>query len=249
MTMPKGFHPTEDPDWHHEHVDQGVIAHCQRKGCDSSWSVLCHSGHRRYCGEVCARAAKRERDRADKRRLRAQLARNEAAELAAIVTQRARTGLTTEQLQQVVADWHAFKQQQRKAKQRKRANRRLSAEQLYTKYKHGGDIKGVNRELSDVRTSSPSHAGAWKTPEVRHQDLQEPSRAAADQAPLPTGLDGGASHKGDPVKRNPDFIVSHRLTPTDYECCKDGTCVQHHQWERVKHLYRAPRHARIDEDH
>jgi hypothetical protein len=71
----KGFRPTDDPEWRHEHVAQGRLAQCIRPGCRETWPVFCHSGHRKYCPS-CARAVKRVRDRADKARIRKQLKRN-----------------------------------------------------------------------------------------------------------------------------------------------------------------------------
>jgi len=73
--MAKGFCPSEDPEWRHDHVDQGLVGHCQRRGCRATWPVFCHSGHRKYCS-TCARAVRRERDRAGKARIRKQVQRN-----------------------------------------------------------------------------------------------------------------------------------------------------------------------------
>ena len=73
--MPLGFRPTDDPEWRHEHVNQGLVARCQRRGCEAAWPVLCHSAHRKYC-PTCGRAVRRERDRASKARTRKQGRRN-----------------------------------------------------------------------------------------------------------------------------------------------------------------------------
>jgi hypothetical protein len=88
------YRPTEDPSWHHEHVDQGRIAHCKRKGCRETWPVLCHNGRRRYC-DTCSRAVRRDRDRADKARRRKQVKRNTEvyqARFSAIVARAAEAG-------------------------------------------------------------------------------------------------------------------------------------------------------------
>lgn len=73
--MAKGFRPTDDPDWRHDHVATGETRRCARKRCKVTWAVLCHNGSRIYC-DTCARAVKRERDRADKQRIRKQARRN-----------------------------------------------------------------------------------------------------------------------------------------------------------------------------
>jgi hypothetical protein len=69
------YRPTEDPDWHHDHVPQGRTRRCARPGCKTTWEILCHTGNRRYC-PTCARAVKRVRDRAGKARVRKQAKRN-----------------------------------------------------------------------------------------------------------------------------------------------------------------------------
>jgi hypothetical protein len=88
------YRPTEDPDFHHDHVPQGRIRRCARPGCRETWEILCHSGNRRYC-PTCARAVKRVRDRADKARRRKQVKRNKGisqAHLSAILARAAEAG-------------------------------------------------------------------------------------------------------------------------------------------------------------
>jgi len=58
----KGYRPTEDPNWHHEHVPTGETRQCETSGCKASWAVLCHNGRRRYCG-ACSAGRGREQDR------------------------------------------------------------------------------------------------------------------------------------------------------------------------------------------
>jgi hypothetical protein len=67
--MAKGYRPSDDPGWRHEHEPTGEVRQCSRKGCKVRWPVFCHTHTRIYC-YACGRAVRRVRDRqakADKR--------------------------------------------------------------------------------------------------------------------------------------------------------------------------------------
>jgi hypothetical protein len=273
--MPKGYCPTSDPNWHHTHVYQGRNAQCQRPGCNNTWPVMCHqAGRKRYCSEVCVRAAKRDTDRAAKRRTRAEEAQHDRALLAASVRAMATTGMTSEELQAYVPRWWAMRrieketERQRrisdKAKQEKRwrqftagarrAIRKLSADQVHTEYKHHGGktTKGVDADvLRDMRTGDPEHGGAGAPQEVRHQALQEPSGASQDQAPRAPGSDSGAGNSGADVSKPLPRLPSR--SPTAYPCCQQAAesgqaCRQHREVIGLHFWYAPSRRGDVEDD-
>jgi hypothetical protein len=56
-----GSQPSMDPDWSHEHHLTGALGTCAQ--CGRTWPKRCHESRRRYCGTVCAKAARRNQDR------------------------------------------------------------------------------------------------------------------------------------------------------------------------------------------
>jgi hypothetical protein len=56
-----GSRPSFDPDWSHQHHPSRVVSCAQ---CGKPFEVTCHQSRRKYCGGMCAKAARRNRDRA-----------------------------------------------------------------------------------------------------------------------------------------------------------------------------------------
>jgi len=167
----------------------------------------------------------------DKRRVRAGERRNQDLYAAHFAVKLARAGADIGFIHETLAS-------------RPRSNRRLSAKQLSNKYKHGGETKGVDHVLPDMRTGSPSDTGARQAPDIRHQAMPEASGEAENQAPVPSGRDGGEGSEGVAVRRDADDWLPH-IQPTELPCC-EGTeygCRQHRQQAAIAHWYRAPKYT------
>lgn len=56
-----GSRPSLDPNWSHEHHRTGDLGTCAQ--CGRSWERQCHQSRRKYCSDLCYRAARRNLDR------------------------------------------------------------------------------------------------------------------------------------------------------------------------------------------
>jgi hypothetical protein len=255
--MPKGYRPTEDPNWRHEHAPTGKVRQCSRPGCREYFPIYCHSGRKRYC-DICIRAVRRDRDREAKRRVRAWDARWELADLAASIRSLARAGLTTSQLQQAVADWHAMKRRQRIAarriiaRRRKRANRRLSADQLYTVKEHGTEMEADNVDVRNVREPHPEQSRPRPSAPVPRGDMRQPGEATTDEPASEIGPGSREGGQGAAMSKPDPNAWLPVIRATDLPCCRDSpdgiACPQHRQAQQIRWYWRAPKYTPSGEE-
>jgi hypothetical protein len=196
--VPKGYCPTDDPDWHHEHVPTGEIRACAPPGGPAT-------------------------------HIRAQAKRNQEMYEASLAVRLAKNGDDPAMVQKTLATF--------------RSNRRLSAHQLHTRYKHGDGIKGdqAHATVSSMQQAGSPDTGARATQDLRQPDLQETHRAPAHPPSGPSRRRGGSSHEGIALMRDPDAWLPD-IPPTELPCCEDGkACPQHRQQEKIRHWYRPSR--------
>jgi hypothetical protein len=223
----KGFRPTDDPDWHHDHVLTSEIRMCARPGCRATFPIYCHNGRKRFCN-VCARAVRRDHDRISKRQIRAQAKHNQDAEEAAVAVRLARAGMNIAEVQEALREL--------------RSNRRLSADRLYQGYRDGDGIKGdqAHATVPSMQQAGSPDAGARPPAALPRGHLQESRQEAASE---PVGQTRSCSREGSEgvaVRGDPDRYLPN-IPPTDLPCCREGACPQHRQVAGMRHWYKPSR--------